>query len=274
MALRQIGILTLAQSDDTDSFNAFRQGLHGQYAEGKDVSLHFRFANGDNSKLKTLAQQLLDIPVEVIVTAGTRALNEVLGLHPDPNIRIIQAVGGEDPYGSNRTGSHINVLQLCRNQFSDLKGKGITELTILRDSTAQSTNAVNPFDTVKTDANTAGIPDGKIHEIDVKNYNELLTKLTATAVKGGFMVIPNGWFFNHCDFIAQTVYGAILNDPSIWAIFPEREYLAKLPNHPTNVLLRGHKIKKAYQDAADHVIDALTGNAPKPSKEADSDQYP
>ena len=145
MALRQIGILTLAKNDDTDTFNEFRKQLHVHHKEGEEVSLHFRFANGDNSKLSALAQQLLDIPVEVIVTAGTRAFNAVLDLNP--NIRIIQAVGGEDPSagGPNRTGFHLNVLQMCKNQFNDLKAKNITDLTILQDSTSQSTNAIKPF---------------------------------------------------------------------------------------------------------------------------------
>jgi hypothetical protein len=265
MVLRQIGILTLAKSDDTNTFDEFRKRLHVKYVEGKDVSLHFRFANGDNSKLSALAQQLLDIPVEVIVTAGTRALNAVAALNP--SIRIIQAVGGEDPGAANRTGFHINVLKMCRDQFVDLRGKGITELTILHDSTSQSTNANDPFPVVKADATNAGIT---VHEIDAKNPTELAAKLTAAAVKGGFMLIPNGWFFDHCKFIAETVDAAILNDASIWAIYPEREYVNAHP-HANHVLIRGHKIPKAYKDAADHVDDFLTAKPVKPSKEADSD---
>lgn len=268
MALRQIGILTLAKNDDTDTFNEFRKQLHVHHKEGEEVSLHFRFANGENSKLSALAQQLLDIPVEVIVTAGTRALNAVLALNP--NIRIIQAVGGEDPGGPNSTGFHLNVLQMCKKQFNDLKAKNITELTILHDSTSQSTNANKPFPAVKADATAAGIT---VHEIDAKNPTELTTKLTPPAVKGGFMLIPNGWFFNppHCKYIADIVDAAMLNDQNIWAIYPEREYLDAHPNPPPQVLIRGHKIKKAYKDAADHVDDFLNNRQMKPSKEADSD---
>ena len=156
---------------------------------------------------------------------------------------------------------------MCKNQFNDLKAKNITDLTILQDSTSQSTNAIKPFPAVKADAIAAGIT---VHEIDAKNPTELAAKLTPPAVKGGFMLIPNGWFFNppHCKYIADIVDAAMLNDPNIWAIYPEREYH---PNPAPQVLIRGHKIKKAYKDAADHVDDFLSGKPMRPSKEADSD---
>ena len=133
-SLKQIGILTLAKNDDTNGFFRLRQELRNKYVEGKDISLHFRFANGDNSKLSTLAAELLQIPVDVLVTCGTRALQEVLALQPQlpPNLEIVQAVGGEDP-DPDASGFFLDVVGMCTGQLNELRQKNITELTILHD---------------------------------------------------------------------------------------------------------------------------------------------
>ena len=74
---------------------AFRQGLRGLgYAEGKNISIDYRFAEGESDRLPALAAELVRLKVDVIVTSGpipTRAAKEatsaipiVMGFDNDP----------------------------------------------------------------------------------------------------------------------------------------------------------------------------------------------
>jgi hypothetical protein len=276
--LKQIGILTLAKNDDTNGFDQLRQGLRGHnYVEGKDISLHFRFADGDNSKLSALAAELLDIPVDVMVTGGTRALKELLALNPPTGLRIIQAVGGEDPGGANRTGFFLDVTAMCTGQVTELKQKNITNLTVLHCSASQLQNFSDPFSAVVQAA--SGLNP---NVIDVSDFADLQAKLTATSVftgsntvVAGFMLIPNGMFFDNYTTIAQIVDAAMQTKPNAWAIYPEPEFLsAHTPSTKSRVIVSGHDVAKAYKDTADHIDDYLKGSTMRGSAKAGSKHIP
>ncbi|HXV78364.1 MAG TPA: ABC transporter substrate-binding protein [Candidatus Binatia bacterium] len=71
----RIGFLTgpplSAQSARTD---AFRQGLRDLgYVEGKNIVIEWRSAEGNLDRMPTLAAELVQLKVDVIVTAGSRA---------------------------------------------------------------------------------------------------------------------------------------------------------------------------------------------------------
>jgi len=56
-------------------WEAFQQGLHDLgYVEGKTIVLEYRFAAGQNERLPALAAELMRLPVDVLVTAGSGAL--------------------------------------------------------------------------------------------------------------------------------------------------------------------------------------------------------
>jgi hypothetical protein len=271
-SLKQIGVLTLAQNDDTNGFFQLRKELRENFkdVEGKDFSLHFRFANGDNSKLSALAAELLQIPVEVIITGGTRATKEVLALNPA--MKVIQAVGGEDPGGPNRTGFYLDVVTMCTGQVTELKAKNITDLTILYNGPSQAKNHPDPYTQAVVAA--TGL---NLSSINVGDFADLTTQLTSGTVftsadpnvVAGFMLIPNGMFFDHCITIAQTVEAAMLTRPNTWAIYPEQEFKdVHSPSTKSRVIVSGSDVVQAYIDTAQHVHDHLKGNAMKPSKKA------
>ena len=139
-------------------------------------------------------------------------------------------------------------------------------------------NDRNPFTAVVQAA--TGID---LNEIDVGNSDELQSKLTAgpvfkssnTNVVAGFMVIPNGMFFDNCKFIAQKVDAAMQTRPNTWATYPEPEFKDEHSAATKNrVIVSGHKVAKAYKDTAAHIDDHLKGKPPKPSKEADKQEDP
>ena len=71
---RRIGILRPGSPPDP-FVEAFRQGLRELgYAEGQNIRIEYRWAEGRDERLQGLAAELVHLKVDVIVTAGTGAL--------------------------------------------------------------------------------------------------------------------------------------------------------------------------------------------------------
>ena len=67
----RVGFLSSAGSEKTRLLGAFREGLrdHG-YVEGRNVILDLRFGGGDLTHELKMAAELVNLPVDVIVTEG------------------------------------------------------------------------------------------------------------------------------------------------------------------------------------------------------------
>ena len=95
---RRIGVLMVAFALEGKAAKQFRLGLRDAgYAEGRDVIIEWRSANGDYSRIPSLLADLLQRKVDVIVvdsTPGTRAVKDATSSVP-----IVMAVIG-DPVGS------------------------------------------------------------------------------------------------------------------------------------------------------------------------------
>jgi putative ABC transport system substrate-binding protein len=113
---------------------AFRQGLHELgYAEGSNILIEYRYADGKLDRLPALAGELVRLKVDIIVTAGgqaTRAAKEttstipiVMSNEPDP-------VGAGFITSLGRPGGNITGLSTLAPQ---LAGK---RLELLRDVVA------------------------------------------------------------------------------------------------------------------------------------------
>jgi putative ABC transport system substrate-binding protein len=67
----RVGILAPAETDKTTFFDAFRAGMRDLgWSEGRNIILEFRLAHFDWTLLPRLAQELVNLPVEVIVSSG------------------------------------------------------------------------------------------------------------------------------------------------------------------------------------------------------------
>ena len=64
-------LLAPARSAVAESLDAFRQGLRELgYAEGQNIVIEYRYAEGQYDRLPALAVELVRLQVDVIVTAG------------------------------------------------------------------------------------------------------------------------------------------------------------------------------------------------------------
>jgi putative tryptophan/tyrosine transport system substrate-binding protein len=95
---RRIGVLLVNVSPERKEAQEFRQGLlDAGYAEGRDVVIEWRSANGDYARAPELAADLVQRKVDVIVvdtTLATRAARRATSTVP-----IVMATVG-DPVGS------------------------------------------------------------------------------------------------------------------------------------------------------------------------------
>src|SRR6202035_2893420 len=69
--MSRIGILSPAARPDTKIFDAFRKGL-GDLGDidGQNITIEYRLAAGDFKRLPTMAADLVQMPVDLIVTDG------------------------------------------------------------------------------------------------------------------------------------------------------------------------------------------------------------
>jgi putative ABC transport system substrate-binding protein len=91
----RIGYLYPLSADDWDKtgFSAFEAGL-GElgYVVGKNIEIEFRFANGHEDRMAELARELVDLKVDVIVSAGPG----VYAAHSvTKTVPIVAATGGD-----------------------------------------------------------------------------------------------------------------------------------------------------------------------------------
>jgi putative ABC transport system substrate-binding protein len=157
----------------------FRDGLRELgYQEGRNIVIEYRWAEGNYERFPALVAELLAVPVDVIVTAGTPATLAVKKATSTMPLVMI-AVG--DPVGTGvvpslaRPGGNITGLSSIA---PDLEGK---RLELLREVIPNLShvvlflNPLNPFHTVSmrqalTAAQALGI---KLQPLEVRTSGEL-----------------------------------------------------------------------------------------------------
>ena len=126
--VQRIGFLGPRSALETLPFlEAFRQGLSELgWAEGRNIVIEYRFAEGKDSRLPDLAAELAQVRADVIVaagTAGTAAAKTATGTIP------IVAVSIADPVGSGLVASIArpggNVTGLSYSVGTETVGKGL-----------------------------------------------------------------------------------------------------------------------------------------------------
>jgi putative ABC transport system substrate-binding protein len=119
------------------NLEAFRQGLRDLgYVEGQNLAMESRYAEGSEERLRELAAELVGLPVEVLVAAGTaaiRAAQQATRMIP------IVMVGSYDPVMEGfvaslaQPGGHITGLSFLQ---AELPAK---RLDLLREMVPRST---------------------------------------------------------------------------------------------------------------------------------------
>jgi putative tryptophan/tyrosine transport system substrate-binding protein len=139
----RIGFLGTGSAEGTASrLEALRGGLRDLgYAEGKSFVMEYRWAEGYIGRLPDLADELVQLPLDVLVTQGTagaRAAKRATATIPIVMIASVDAVGARlvssmaHP-GGNLTGTTLFSLETSANRLEVLKEAlpRVTQLGVL-----------------------------------------------------------------------------------------------------------------------------------------------
>jgi len=141
-AVRRIGVLLVGWPPESKEAQQFRQGLlDAGYAEGRDVVIEWRSANGDFDQIHQLAADLVQRKVDVIVVDGTPAA--LAAVQATSTIPIVMALVA-DPVGSglvaslahpggNITGLSQMIAEISAKRLQLLKETipGVTRVAVL-----------------------------------------------------------------------------------------------------------------------------------------------
>ena len=217
-ALPVIGFLSTASPDSyAIRLRAFRQGLKDAgYVEGQNVTIEYRWAEGQNNRLPALAADLVHRQVDAIVAGGgtpsavaakaaTAAIPIVFEVATDP-VKI-GFVARLDKPGGNLTGvANLNV-EIGPKRL-ELMHELLPSVTVI----AVLVNPANPalFEPFVRSLQTAASGLGlELHILNASTERELDTVFaTLVQLKAGALVIGPDVFFNsHIEQIAALAIG-------------------------------------------------------------------
>jgi putative ABC transport system substrate-binding protein len=258
----RVGILSPADSDKTPIFDAFREGLRDLgYLEGRNIILEFRLAHGDYSLFPRLAADLVNLPVDVIVTDGGLVLVRAV-MEATKQLPIVITGAGGDPAalslvaslarpGGNVTGlypmqSDLNAkrLEVLRTAFPQISAVAV----LLNPSTG---NGEANFRATEEAAQSIGLTN--VARVEAGTAETLLAlRPTEFANVSGVVVLPDATFWNHRRDIVMLVSATRLP-----AIYPEREYV-----EDGGLMAYGANIPDNFRRAASYVDRILKGASP------------
>lgn len=257
----RIGVLSPADTDKAGTLQAFREGLRDLgYVEGRNILLEFRLAHGDSSLLPHLAEELVQLPVDVILADGgpgvVRAVMELTD-----RIAIVSAAGG-DPVvtgvvsnlshpGGNVTGFTMGHSELNGKRLEMLRAAfpGISTVAALVNSS--NANAKEYLKEIDDAARSVGVQ--KIVRVEVANLNALHSlKPVAFTGADGVVVLPDAVFWNHRGEIV-----ALMDAVRLPAIYPERDYA-----DDGGLMGYGANAPDNFRRAAEYVDRILKGTKP------------
>jgi putative ABC transport system substrate-binding protein len=230
-AMPVIGFLNSSSPDaDGDRVRAYRQGLSETgYVEGRNVAIEYRWADGQNDRLPSMAADLVRRGVNVIVTGGTPA---TLAAKAATTTIPIVFVLSTDPVEAglvaslNRPGGNLTGVTGLNVELAPKKLELLHELlpsaTILA-LLVNPTNAIaaeHESRTVQAAARTLGLQLHILHSSTERDFDSVFASLVQ--LRAGALVIGSDLFFTSRSeqLAALTVRHAV---PSIYQF---REFAA------------------------------------------------
>lgn len=256
----RVGVLTPADNGATPIFDAFRKALRDLgYVEGQTIILEFRFAKGNLDALPGLAEELVRLPADVIVTdsstaaraaiAATRTIPIVMGIATGNPVEAGLAASTARPAG-NVTGMTLGSLELSAKRLELIKQAvpGVTRVTMLLNPKGATTQAY--LAAAEGAARTLGV---HLTELTAGSPDEL-SALTPAQLSGAdaLVVLPDAMFWNH-----RATIIALAEAARVPAVYPEREYA-----DDGGLIAYGPNVPDSFRRAAGYVDRILRGAKP------------
>ena len=261
--VRRIGFLLPGRAQ-ADSYRvlleAFRQGLQENgWVEGQNVSVQYRFAEGDANRLPSLAAELVQLQSQVIVVEATVAIQAVK--NATSSIPIVMATS-IDPVsmhfvtGLARPGGNITGMSLISEELSGKRLQLLTEIVPKLTRVAVMTNPGSPaarlsLAQTQAAAQSLGMQILPIEVHKPADFASAFSSITA-AYADALIVTPDPMFYNeHPKIVA---FAAASKLP---ALYPEREAAQS-----GGLMTYGPSIPASFRRAAVYVDKILRGAKP------------
>ena len=259
--MKRIGILETAAPDAgrLALWDIFKRRLRELgHAEGSDIGIEFRWANGRTENLAGGAAELVAMPADILVTAGTPAA--AAASRATSTIPIVMAtgvgIGTELTAGATRRNDNVTGI-------SDLPpGVSATRLQLLRQAVPGSAaiamladrgNPSSPLALRETQAAAAALGVTiKDYWIDrAEQFASALARMNSDGI-GGFILAPGALFFARRAALASLAIEHRLPSMGVRRDYAEAGCL----------MAYGSPIGDNYQQAADYVAQILDGATP------------
>ena len=253
----RVGILTMADTDKTPIFDAFRAGLREfGWVEGRNIILEFRAAHGDSALLPGMAAELINLPADVIVSDA--GLDVIARMTRTTAIVAVMAdammygvVSSLSHPGGNVTGFSLMHKELSakRLEISDQAFPDISTVAVLTNPPSQG-SAINLRATEKAARSLGSVT---IAIVSAGSSEDLLAlRPSVFAGAGAVIVLGAGLFWNHRRDIV-----ALVNAARLPAIYPEREYV-----EDGGLMAYGANVPDSFRRLAGYVDRILKGANP------------
>ena len=201
--LRRVGALVLTESDAQALGKELREGLRELgYAEGQNLAIEFRSADGQAERLPDLAADLVRLPVDVIVAAFTPCAQAAQ--RATSRIPIVMAAVG-DPIAAGlvqslaRPGGNVTGLS---NMGAEVAAKTVELFRDMLPSLRRVAVVANPIDPftpsfleqVRRAGSTAGIDIAPVAMI--RGPDEIEPAFAMMAREGAEVVVVQGIFYS------------------------------------------------------------------------------
>jgi putative ABC transport system substrate-binding protein len=255
----RIGILSPAGRPSTKIFDALRMGLRELgYIDGQNITIEYRLAAGDDSRLPAMAAELVRLSVDIIVTDGGAKVAQIAR----DATRTIPIVGGTgaDPVAAGLAASLAhpggNVTGFAGLEI-DLSGK---RLQLLKDAFPAVSRIAALWDpagiisvrrATEEAAHTLGV---QLRTIEVALPDQIPVGFeTAAAGRAEALdVLPDAMFWNER---ARIV--ALAAKHRIPAIYPERDYV-----DDGGLFAYGRSVTESWRRLAIYIDKILKGAKP------------
>lgn len=256
-----VGFLSaVSQNETAHLVAAFRRGLgETGLVEGKNVSIEYRFADGQYDRLPAQATELVRLSVDVIVASGPPAANAArVATASIPIVFIV----GVDPVGAglvasfNRPGGNATGITLVSGPL------GQKRLELLREIVPKATNVVMLVNPLSPDAppeirdvQAAAQANGfKIMLLNASTSDELKSALATLSDRhSGALLVGADPFF----MVRREQITALVAQQKIPAVYPFREFA-----DAGGLMSYGTNIANAYRQSGIYAGRILKGAKP------------
>jgi putative tryptophan/tyrosine transport system substrate-binding protein len=257
-----IGFLNIGSSNTFAPFvAAFHKGLNaGGYVEGRNVTIEYRWAEGNYDRLKAQAADLVHRHVDLIVATGglvsARAAKEVTDSIPILNIFGFNPVGEGLVTSFNRPGGNVTGVSAYA---SELTAKRLELLRELVPGIVKFAVLLNP----NTRADKFERPDLEraarekqlqLLVLDASAESEVIAAFDAAVTAGAAALVlsPDGFFTSRRGSIVELAANHRLP-----VVYPWREYAMA-----GGLMSYGPSIPDAYRQIGDYASRILKGAKP------------